>query len=153
MTPSASRGQVRALNDVLETEHRAVAGFGVVGGRLTGHDLTAAQAAYAVHEARRDAVRRLVLDAGGTPASSAPAYQPDRRVRTPADARRFAVALEDACATSYLRYFAAVADRPSRTMALGWLSDSTIRAMRWRVAAGTVADADPLPGLAAGTTP
>jgi hypothetical protein len=144
---------LRALEDVLATEHRAVAGYGIVGGRLSGPSLAAAQSAYAAHEARRDAVRRLVIDAGGRPAAPPPAYVPGRSVRTTEDAQRLAVTLEDACATAYLRFFAAILDRTSRATALGWLTDATTRAMRWRLAAGTVADAPPLPGLAAETTP
>lgn len=153
MTTALDRTRVRALEEVLDSEHRAVAGFGLVGGRLVGPDLVSAQSAYAVHEARRDTVRRMILDAGGRPVAPAPGYVPDRPVRTAAEARRLAVALEDACAAAYLHLFAAVADRTDRTTALGWLTDATTRAMRWRVAAGTVAQAPSLPGLAAETTP
>jgi hypothetical protein len=138
-----------ALQAALGTEHRAVYGYGVVGGRLTGDALADAQAALVAHANRRDVITRLLRAAGATPAVPLPAYRPGEPVARAADAFHLAVDIEDACAAAYAGVIAAARARRVRTSAIGWLRDAAVRSTRWRVRVGpdALASTPPLPGL------
>lgn len=67
-----------ALQARLADEHRALHLYGVLGARTSASAApelhTALVAGYQRHRARRDALRTLVVDAGGTPVAAEPAY-------------------------------------------------------------------------------
>jgi len=140
---------VSALQDALDTEHRAVYGYGVAGGRLTGDALSDAQAALVVHANRRDVMTRLIRAGGATPVAAGPGYAPPHRVLSPTAAYVLAVGIEDACAASYTGIIAASRQHEVRRSAIGWLRDSATRSARWRVHGGpsSIATTPPLPGL------
>ncbi|WP_307801609.1 ferritin-like domain-containing protein [Microbispora triticiradicis] len=119
-----------ALGRALSAEYAAVYAYGVVGGRTKGGLRARATAAFDAHRARRDQLRTLITQRGGTPTEPGPSYGLPFEVRTPSDAVRLAVLVEQRVVTAYLelaadrdpalRRLAALAAQESATRAYGW---------------------------------
>src|SRR3954453_7454495 len=84
------------LRALVEAEHAAVYGYGVLGARLDDVRRRAAQLAYDSHRARRDQVVAALRAAGGTPPAPQAAY--DVTVADAADALALAVRIEEGLA-------------------------------------------------------
>ncbi|MGI5260534.1 ferritin-like domain-containing protein [Streptomyces angustmyceticus] len=124
-------GELTAVQAALAAEHAAVYGYGVVGGRIAGDRRKEAQAAYDGHRARRDALRRLVRDLGGTPRAAAAAYELPFPVPDAAAALRLAAELEDRLAAVYADLVRA-GGPARRTEAAAALREAAVRSVRWR---------------------
>ncbi|WP_182897652.1 ferritin-like domain-containing protein [Microbispora sp. H10830] len=119
-----------ALGRALSAEHAAVYAYGVIGGKTSGALLRRATAGFDAHRARRDQLRTLITQRGGTPAEPGPTYRLPFEVRGPADAVRLAVLVEQRVTTAYLelaadrdpalRRIAALAAQECATRAYGW---------------------------------
>jgi hypothetical protein len=145
---------VQALQRALATEHAAVYGYGLVGAHLSSTELAAATAAYAAHQARRDAVAQLVRDQKAQPVAAPPAYRPRVPVTNRSTALRLAVRLEEDCAAAYIEILGATGVASLRRSAIGWATDAVVRDQSWRTALGprTVALTPALPGLVVPTS-
>ncbi|QNS03798.1 ferritin-like domain-containing protein [Streptomyces xanthii] len=133
-------GLLAAVQAALRAEHAAVYGYGVVGGRIREGRRSEARAAYDVHRARRDELRRTVRDLGAKPEESAGAYALPFPVPDSAAAARLAADIEDKVAGVYSDLVrASSGDR--RRGAADALREAAVRAVRWR--GGSVA----FPGL------
>ncbi|MEX2974619.1 ferritin-like domain-containing protein [Streptomyces sp. C184] len=124
-------GELTAVQAALAAEHAAVYGYGVVGGRITGDRRKEAQEAYDGHRARRDALRRVVRDLGGTPQAAAAAYELPFPVPDAAAAVRLAAELEDRLAAVYADLVRA-GGAARRREAAAALREAAVRAVRWR---------------------
>ena len=89
-----------ALQSTLGDEHAAVYTYGLLGARTSQ---TASPGLYATideayrrHRSRRDRLRLLVDEAGGTPVAAEPAYELDGRLLQPAAIQAAARTLEEA---------------------------------------------------------
>ncbi|MEW2545710.1 ferritin-like domain-containing protein [Streptomyces sp. NPDC047002] len=120
-----------ATQAALEAEHAAVYGYGVVGGRAAADRKAEANAAYAAHRARRDALTRAVRDLGGTPRAAAAAYALPFPVTGADSAVRLAAQLEDRVADVYADLVRA-GRGAVRADAAGALSGAAVRAAHWR---------------------
>lgn len=148
MTPATTATEtpeapgVQALQTVLAGEHAAVYGYGVLGAHLRGReqDRARAQSAYAVHRARRDQLRGLIVERDATPAGAAAGYQLPGPVETADDAIVLATQIEERIAAVWVD---AVGDLRGklRAMAARALQDTAVRAATWR--GGSL----PFPGL------
>ncbi|WP_310741355.1 ferritin-like domain-containing protein [Microbispora sp. H10670] len=126
----AAEPSVGALGRALSAEYAAVYAYGVVGGRTKGGLRARATAAFDAHRARRDQLRSLMTQRGGTPTEPGPSYGLPFEVRTPSDAVRLAVLVEQRVVTAYLelaadrdpalRRLAALAAQEGATRAYGW---------------------------------
>lgn len=91
-----------ALRSTLVDEHAAVYTYGVLGARTSQASspalLGALDTAYRRHRSRRDRLRIMVDEAGGTPVAAQPAYDLDGRLLQPAAIEDAALALEQASA-------------------------------------------------------
>ncbi|MFH8365274.1 ferritin-like domain-containing protein [Streptomyces sp. NPDC018031] len=134
-------GPLEAAQAALASEHAAVYGYGVVGGRIGDDRLREAREGYAAHRARRDALRRTVRGLGGDPVAAAPAYALPFPVPDAAAAVRLAAELENRVAAVYADLVRA-ADGPLRREAAGALREAAVRGVRWR------GDGVAFPGLA-----
>ncbi|MFD8483505.1 ferritin-like domain-containing protein [Kitasatospora sp. NPDC059673] len=121
-----------ALQSALAAEHAAVYGYGVVGAFLPiGPQREDGRAAYAAHQARRDAWQRLLTTGGVSPTAAAPGYRLPFPVKDATTATQLAAHLEtqltaayaDLCATTTLRPRAATALRESALRAAHWGAD------------------------------
>ncbi|GIH66912.1 ferritin-like domain-containing protein [Microbispora siamensis] len=133
-----------ALARALAAEHAAVYAYGVIGGRTSGALLRRATAGFDAHRARRDQLRALITQRGGTPAEPGPTYSLPFEVRKPADAVRLAVLVEQRVTTAYLE-LAADRDPALRRIAALAAQECATRAYGWQPKIG-----DPFPGMGRG---
>jgi len=133
-TPSLSgrpAAELSALQDCLAGEHAAIYGYGVVGAHLAGRARSRAEAAYAVHRARRDQLRDLLMERGQEPVAAAAAYQLPNPVVTADDATGLATELEERLSAVWLDAVGALRSE-LRELAARVLQDSAVRASAWR---------------------
>ncbi|HET6636736.1 MAG TPA: ferritin-like domain-containing protein [Streptomyces sp.] len=138
--------ELTALQAALAAEHAAVYGYGVVGGRIADDRQDEARSAYDGHRARRDHLRRVIRDLGGTPQPAAAAYTLPFAVPDSDAAVRLATELEQRVAGVYADLVRAT-EGTRRGDAAAALREAALRASGWR--GGGVA----FPGLAERAVP
>lgn len=132
------------LAAALAAEHAAIFGYGAVGARLDASTVGLAQQAEAAHRSRRDALV-MRLTGRGAPA---PAAEPAYTVPALADqaaALRLAVTIEERTAALWRAALLETAG-DDRRIAVDALTDSAVRAVRFRRAAGVSPATVPFPG-------
>jgi hypothetical protein len=132
------------LHALVEAEHAAIYGYGVLGARLDPVARRAAVAAYDVHRARRDRVVAALEARGGTPPRPLAAYDvvvPDR-----AAALALAAHLEEGVALRWRALVGGTRDKELRQVAIAALQESAVRAAQWRKVAGVTPVTVPFPG-------
>lgn len=91
---------LEALQSTLSDEHAAVYTYGVLGARTSQAAspalFAALDTAHRQHRWRRDQLRLMIDEAGGTPVAAEPAYDLDGRLLQPAAIEAAALALEEA---------------------------------------------------------
>ncbi|MFJ1758002.1 DUF4439 domain-containing protein [Kitasatospora sp. NPDC088134] len=128
-----------ALQAALAAEHAAVYGYGVVGAFLpVGPQREDGRAAYAAHQARRDAWQRLLAGRGASPAAAAAGYRLPFPVKDAAAATQLAAHLEIQLTAAYADLAATAAFRAEGAAAL---RECALRAVHWG------ADLPALPGI------
>ena len=129
-TPSADSAEnddEELWQDTLATEHAVIWAFGVVGS-VSGLD-SAAEASLRVHRDRRATCIDAIVEMGGDPAASAPAYDVPRPVNEEA-ARRLAADLEASTSIGYAG-LAGAQEPGTRLLAARWLRESAIAQTAW----------------------
>lgn len=144
--PAPDAGTIAALQAALAAEHAAVWAYGVVTAYLPAWHGAAVAGAVAAHRARRDALERLLSDAGVEPVAAEPGY----RVPGPVDGADGALRLAVTAETDTAQTWRAVIERSTlphvRTVALDALTGAAVRAARWRATAGERVVTVPFPG-------
>jgi len=136
---------VEALQAALAVEHQAGYGYGLAAAHLAGKPYTAALAALADTESRRDRLADLLRQRGLTPAPAAPAYVPPAPVTDASTATALCLRLEHAAEGAAWDLIAAASPGDEvRRLGVTWLGVAASRAARW-AGAGAVAE-PPLPG-------
>lgn len=120
-----------ALAKALTAEHAAVYAYGLIAARASGKARDLTTAAYHAHRARRDRLRALIVERGGTPPETEAAYALPFTPRSSADALRLAALIEDGMAAVYLE-LVATDDRDIRRMAALALQETATRAYTLR---------------------
>lgn len=142
-----------AWQAALAAEHAAVAGYDVLGPRLTDRtEVTLARSCQQAHRDLRERTTTSLRDAGLQPVAALPGYPLPFAVAAPAAARQFAVRLESGCASAWRYLIAAAAqtvssNRPLRTDAQVVLTASALRATRWRRLADPAMPTVAFPGI------
>ena len=130
---------IAAWQAALAAEHRAAFGYGVLGPRLHGADLSLAIAFSDAHEQLRDRTEDALVAAGATPVQPLADYPDVYSATSTPTARAVAVRLEDGCAAAWrYAYFAASSTASTlatqvRATAQQSLSASALRATKWRL--------------------
>jgi hypothetical protein len=121
-----------AWQTTLRSEHAAVYGYGIVGGRLGpgAEDAADARTALAEHRSRRDFCTEQLVTSGIAPEPAAAAYEPKTPVTTDQEARTFAAAIEQDCAVTYVG-LTALNETAVRRVAVVWLERSAIAQTHW----------------------
>ncbi|HEY8480133.1 MAG TPA: ferritin-like domain-containing protein [Spirillospora sp.] len=138
-----SRSDADAVRAVLEAEHAAVYGYGVLGARLRGPLRQTAQAVWNDHRARRDTLTAVW---SGSPVAGAAAYRLPVRVTSVRSAAELAAKLEDALVPAYIG-LAGVAAPDLRAFAADGARRARARSAAWRSRTGLPVPRDPFPGL------
>jgi Domain of unknown function (DUF4439) len=138
-----------ALGEALAAAHAAVWGYGVVGAALGEGASSTAAAAETAHRDVRDRVTALLVERETEPVGAEGGYALPFPVLSQVDAAALAVVLEDGVAAAWVRVLDQAAERSTRELAVGALSDAEVRAVAWRAAAGQSPVTRALPGLPA----
>ncbi len=102
MTAPGQDAVVQALQRVLAAQHAAVFGYPVIGVELRDPgQIQLARMLEARHRDTRDEVMAQIAARRATPAPAEASYTPAQPVTAPADAQRWALELEQACAAAY----------------------------------------------------
>ena len=141
--PSA---ETRLLTALLEAEHAAVYGYGVLGARLGLGARRVAFTAFEAHRARRDELEGLLRSRGDEVAVTRTAY--DVAAPSAAAAYALAVRVEEGLAVRWRDLVAGTDAADLRTLGVGGLTDSAVRAARWRREQGRRPATVALPGQA-----
>jgi ferritin-like protein len=134
------------LAAALAAEEAAIYAYGVIGVRLTGKgDRTEARAAEQTHRTRRDALVSKLAQLKASTAPAPAAYELPFAVTDRAEALKLAIHVEDGVAAAWRAVLPAT-QATDRTDALAALTDSAVRATRWRRLAEVTPITLPFPG-------
>lgn len=175
MTTPGQPPVVQALQRVLAAQHAAVYAYPVIGVALRdAGQVDRARQLESQHRDTRDAVVAQLTGRGVTPVPAEASYAPPQPVTGPADAQRWALELEQACAGAYRYLLVApvlgtakpsagaaggsaaggpdgtapdVADAAVRKQALTGLNAAARDATGWRTLLSPTAPTVPFPGL------
>ena len=131
---------VESLQTALGAEHAAVWVLSLATAFVSPELAGAVAEGLTAHRARRDATERLLRDYGVRPAPAAPAYATPSPVVDQASAAVVLVTAESDLTESWRAVIERTDDAELRKIALDSLTDSAVRAARWRA----VAAAEPL---------
>jgi hypothetical protein len=134
-----------ALAAALAAEHAAIYAYGLIGAHLDGGAADQARSAEAAHRSRRDSLILLLTGKGGTVPVASPAYALPFPVTDEASALRLAVEVEERTGAVWRAALPAT-EGAQRSSALNGLTDTAVRATRWRRAAGVTPATVPFPG-------
>lgn len=143
MTPDP--GEVRLLQALLAAEHAAVYGYGVLGARLSGALRELAGDADDAHRLRRDSLAARLRERQAEQPVPAAAY--DVAVAGQAQAVALAVTLEQGLSVRWRDLVAGTDDRALRALAVAGLTETAVRAARWRRARAAGPPTVALPGV------
>jgi hypothetical protein len=143
---SALVRSVARLTALVEAEHAAVYGYGVLGARLDEDTRQLARTASDAHRASRDVLSALLRDRGEPVPPTEPGY--DIAVSGPADALTLAVRLEEGLSVRWRDLVAETDDLPLRRLGIDGLSAAAVRAAQWRLRLGVRPPTVALPGVA-----
>ena len=130
---------------LVEAEHAAVYGYGVLGARLDEAGRRTALTAYDSHRARRDQLVAALTAAGGTAPAPLAAY--DVSVANRAEALALAVRLEAGLSQLWRDLVGETDDRALRRLAVAGLQETAVRAAQWRRRSGLAVVTVALPGV------
>ena len=120
-----------ALFDALATEHATIYGYGVVSAHSTPDDNDLVSAAMAEHRERRE--EALAMLSGRSVEGPLPAagYQLPLEVKTPTDAAKLAVRMEEDTAVAWRAVVEQATTEQDRAFGVAALSQSAVLAARW----------------------
>ena len=132
------------LLSLVEAEHAAVYGYGVLGARLDDTGRRVAQTAYDSHRARRDQLVLALQAAGARAPAPLAAYHV--AVANRSQALALAVRIEEGLSLRWRDLVGATDDRALRQLAIAGLQETAVRAAQWRRRAGIAPVTVALPG-------
>ncbi|MFE0747444.1 ferritin-like domain-containing protein [Gordonia sp. NPDC058843] len=134
---SKSSGQQADPDDPLVVaagvENAAVFTYGVITAFVAASRRRTVADYAAAHRARRDEIERAIEAAGNTPPPAAAGYTLPVEVTDPATAARAALSAEIDCTNAYRALLEQAGDETGRRIGVDGLSESAVRAARWRV--------------------
>lgn len=129
---------------LVEAEHAAVYGYGVLGARLDDAGRRMARTAYDGHRVRRDQLVAALAQAGVTAPAPFAAY--DVAVANPAEALALAVRIEEGLSLRWRDLVGDTDDQDLRALGVAGLQETAVRAAQWRKPAGVTPLTVALPG-------
>lgn len=135
------------LAGALAAERAAIYAYGPIGVRLTSDgDRSEARSAETAHRNRRDTLVSMLAALKVTTAAAPAAYELPFAVTNRATALKLAIQVEDGVAQAWGAVLP-VSQETDRVTALSALTDSAVRATRWRRLAGTSPVTMAFPGM------
>jgi Domain of unknown function (DUF4439) len=122
-----------ALFDALATEHATIYGYGIVSAHSTPEDNNLVSTAMAEHRERREATLAMLAARSVEAPLPAAGYQLPRDVKTPTDAAKLAVQMEEDAAAAWRAVLEQATDEKDRSFAVTALTQCAVTAAKWRV--------------------
>ncbi|VEG42975.1 hypothetical alanine rich protein [Mycolicibacterium flavescens] len=135
-----------ALYDAIATEHATIYGYGIVSARSAPGDNWLVSKAMGEHRERREAGLQMLEDrsvAGPLPAAG---YQLPMEVKTPADAAKLAVRMEEDAAVAWRAVVEQAGTEQERAFGVKALTQCAVMAARWSQLLGTTPVTVAFPG-------
>ena len=134
------------LSAALAAEEAAIYAYGLIGVNLsTAGDVTEARTAEATHRNRRDVLVSRLAQLNASTAPAPAGYELPFAVDNRAGALKLAIHVEDGVAAAWRAVLPVTRDA-DRATALSALTDSAVRATRWRRLAEVTPVTMPFPG-------
>ncbi|MEU6738353.1 ferritin-like domain-containing protein [Streptosporangium sandarakinum] len=143
-TPAPGAGG--GLDTALAAEHAAVYAYGVLAARAEGALRSTMTAAFTAHRARRDRLRAMIIERGGTPAEPDASYRLPAVPSTSEQVVDLAVMVERGVTAAYLEAVAS-GDLTVRRMAALAMQECVVRAY------GLRPEIETFPGMPAPASP
>ncbi|MFB9908185.1 ferritin-like domain-containing protein [Allokutzneria oryzae] len=144
--PQPSQETVSAVQQALAAEHAVEWAYGLASAFLPSSSDNAIREGETAHRAKRDAVERLLRDAGATPVPAEPSYQPPQPVTNQASAAGLLASAEADAAAAWHGVLERCDEESLRRTALDGLTAAAVRTTRWRKVAGLTPATTPFPG-------
>ena len=135
-----------ALADAISTEHATIYGYGFVSAHVTPGLNELVSDSLAEHRARRDAAVAMLAARSVTPPIAAVGYQLPIAVKNSTDAATLAARMEADTAAAWRAVIEQAKTAEDRRFGVKALTESAIRAARWRQVLGTWPLTVPFPG-------
>ncbi|HET8994600.1 MULTISPECIES: DUF4439 domain-containing protein [unclassified Rhodococcus (in: high G+C Gram-positive bacteria)] len=146
MTSPELGSEQQSLVDALAAEHSAVFGYGIVSAFADPARADDVANDTAAHRARRDATSDALIAVGVEPPVAAPGYTVPFPVVDAAGAAQLALQIESDTAVAWRSVAERARSEPTRTTAIEALTDTALRAARWRTHLGIIPATVPFPG-------
>jgi hypothetical protein len=135
-TPLTSAALAAGSDDPLvvaaQTENAAIFTYGVITAFVSASRRRTVADYAAAHRARRDEIDRAITAAGDTPPLPAAGYTLPVDVTDPTTAARAALSAEEDCTVAYRALLEQADDESGRRIGVDGLTESAVRAARWR---------------------
>ncbi|ANY23270.1 MULTISPECIES: ferritin-like domain-containing protein [Gordonia] len=132
-SPAAQADSDDPLAVAAEAENAAVFTYGVITAFVAASRRRTVADYADAHRARRDEIERAIEAAGNTPPPAAAGYTLPVEVTDPTTAARAALAAEIDCTVAYRALLEQADDETGRRIGVDGLTESSVRAARWRV--------------------
>lgn len=135
-----------ALFDAIATEHATIYGYGIVSAHSTPEDNYLVSKSMAEHRERREAGLAMLTERSIEGPLPAAGYQLPMEVKTPADAAKLAVRMEEDAAVAWRAVVEQATTEPDRAFGVAALTQCAVRAARWSQVLGTTPVTVAFPG-------
>ncbi|MFV9633357.1 ferritin-like domain-containing protein [Mycobacterium neumannii] len=135
-----------ALYDAIATEHATIYGYGVVSARSAPDDNWLVSKAMAEHRERRETGLQMLEDRSIVGPLPAAGYQLPMEVKTPADAAKLAVRMEEDAAVAWRAVVEQASTEQDRAFGVEALTQCAVMAARWSQLLGTTPVTVAFPG-------
>ncbi|KUI19874.1 hypothetical protein AU192_24355 [Mycobacterium lehmannii] len=135
-----------ALYDAIATEHATIYGYGIVSARSAPEDNWLVSKAMAEHRERREAGLQMLEDRSVVGPLPAAGYQLPMEVKTPADAAKLAVRMEEDAAVAWRAVVEQAGTEQERAFGVEALTQCAVMASRWSQLLGTTPVTVAFPG-------
>lgn len=139
--------EIELLTSLLEAEHAALYGYGVLGARLAVQQRAFALQVSDAHRARRDGVGARLRERGAAVPVAQPSYAVS--VHSPEQGVALAVRLEEGLGLRWRALAGGTDDQALRRLGVSGLQETAVRAAQWRRLAGRRPITVALPGAPA----
>ncbi|MGV0605427.1 ferritin-like domain-containing protein [Mycolicibacterium sp. XJ1904] len=135
-----------ALYDAIATEHATIYGYGVVSARSAPDDNWLVSKAMAEHRERRETGLQMLEDRSIVGPLPAAGYQLPMEVKSPADAAKLAVRMEEDAAVAWRAVVEQASTEQDRAFGVEALTQCAVMAARWSQLLGTTPVTVAFPG-------
>lgn len=135
-----------ALGKAVDAENAAIFTYGVITAFVSGSRRAAVSRDVAAHRARRDALAEAIRSSGAKAPEAAAGYTLPVAVADSGSAARAALAAESDCEAAFRALLEKAGSADARRLGVDGLTETALRAARWRVELRVLPTTEAFPG-------